>query len=71
MTVSMLIFGKFGDLFGRRCLLAVAIGIFVLASLLYGPGVALLTSLLWQLLPGFSASSLPEAGGAQPVVAAT
>lgn len=34
-------------------------------------GVALLTSLLWQLLPGLSASSLPEAGGALPVVDAS
>jgi EmrB/QacA subfamily drug resistance transporter len=33
-------------------------------------GVALLTSLLWQLLPGFSASPLPESGAVLPMVGA-
>jgi MFS family permease len=129
MTGSTPIFGKLSDLFGRRRLLAIAISVFVLASLLSGLaqdmaqlmgcpvapgilllggaalglqfptalvavqsaapsshlgvvtgvcdlfrglgdalGVALLTSLLWQLLPRFSSNSLPEVGGALSMV---
>lgn len=58
MTVSTPIFGKLGDLFGRRRLLALAIVLFVLASLLCGLAQNMLQLVGARALQGIGAGGL-------------
>ncbi|AYC32344.1 MFS transporter [Pseudomonas cavernae] len=58
MTVTTPIFGKLGDLLGRRRLLALAIGLFVLASLLCGLAQDMAQLVAGRVLQGIGAGGL-------------
>ena len=64
-TVSVPIYGKLGDIFGRRLLLLTAIGIFLLGSVLCGAAQNMLELVLFRGLQGIGA------GGLIPLVQAT
>ncbi|MEC0240662.1 MDR family MFS transporter [Paenibacillus dokdonensis] len=56
--VAVPIFGKLADLFGRKAVLAVGIGLFVLGSILYGAAQSM-TELIWfRALQGIGAGAL-------------
>ncbi|WP_447755507.1 MDR family MFS transporter [Pseudomonas nicosulfuronedens] len=58
MTISMPIYGKLGDLYGRRVLMLFAIGLFTVASLLCGAAQSMEQLVLARVLQGIGAGGM-------------
>ena len=57
-TISTPLYGKLGDIFGRRRLFIVAISIFIVGSLLCGTAVDMMQLAAWRALQGVGAGGL-------------
>jgi EmrB/QacA subfamily drug resistance transporter len=58
MTVATPLFGKLGDLYGRKALFQIGIGLFVVGSLLAGLSVTMLQLIVCRAIQGFGAGGL-------------
>jgi EmrB/QacA subfamily drug resistance transporter len=57
-TIATPVFGKLGDLYGRKMLFQVGIGLFVLGSVLAGFSVSMIQLILCRAIQGFGAGGL-------------
>jgi EmrB/QacA subfamily drug resistance transporter len=58
MTIATPLFGKLGDLYGRKTLFQIGIGLFVVGSLLAGLSVTMLQLIVCRAIQGFGAGGL-------------
>src|SRR5690606_20188479 len=63
-TVSTPLYGKLGDLFGRKRLFLVAIGVFVLGSVLCGVATSMPTLIAYRVVQGLGGGGLMVLGQA-------